>query len=1299
MKFDDFEQSQGHASPYMELIDEVCDDFEAAWQSGARIRIESCLRLVPEAAYEELLRELLEIEVELRIHNGESVLLENYASRFPEHTGIVKAILQRHTTRRRLGDYELLEQLGRGGMGIVYRARQVYLNQIVALKILPEQYMGDSHALSRFRREMQLIGGLNHPNIVQAYNAGAADGMHYLVMEYVAGVTLQRLIVELVNRQYDEQNLQNPQHDFDAVTLAHPFSDGTPPEYAPLEQDGVPPTEVDPSEHVENHSANHSVSHNANHVAGDKNLGSGKHVRVNGMSIGAACEVIRQAALGLHHAHQRGLVHRDIKPGNLMLEYHGLVKVLDLGLGKFQADVMQTERSIGPLTQAGTTMGTVDYMAPEQWDDPTTVDIRADIYSLGNTLYFLLHGHPPFDGKNYGTNREKLMAHIVADPPSLREGCPDVPPELEQVYLKLSAKEVINRYQTPLEVVEAIERFADANELQKYVPTELKNRPDGEPSTSSYHNDNITHDTIASYPITPSRRRRISELVPRPKPWYKRQEFYAFIALFNLLLFIVAVFVISRLWHEEPIAPQEFVVISEVESLRYDSTERDAIAADLIELPGLSGSTWFSEMPWFTPFVRHEVANSLQQTTKPETVLGNNMRGYLDADSLNVQQWLWALTEKVKGKLTPPQQQLVNDLKALADSNLDGVAYAEQVETALQKYTNGKASLPYLATDANTEAMLMHLLADLKSNKGIAEQSRQKYQEALDAYAIDNFSQRLKLLCMTDMARLTARTLNDYDRAHQMYGEVRASQLATGLLKVEVYTAVGMELSGIGRYDDQNFRIAERLLTDPNRINIGNNHPLVAHVLERYAWSLIDQWQVDEAQKLFAKALSIREANSREGKNPFADIYILHNRHGIAMTTRFRGDPVSARQQFAQIVDDIDKKLAEAEGPSKSDPNTLRPGQLRYLRELRERAANSRYRWADCELFGGAASAENGLNLVRAETQYEEAREMTNSRSTYVLLTVKLSMIRALLGKIPEANVNIDELNPVIESILSTDGRYRTRQAVNMMQQIVRIREAELNIDPNAPTQALLDAHAQEIDRFRKLLQTITVEQASGANNSNANHNRHRPDSLEFQLFCIEFLMSAEKKHRQLSHQTPLSTPEDAFFLLTTIDPLKGRREMMPYLRRYYDFAIQLLNRADLANLALLLSVKLGPPPDFVAGNDLGGAWQLLFQFSPTDSFVIFRKNGDAPPILCPLNLTRQQIEEAGNLGHEIEPQPELREILNQVKEARELGHIVNIYWSDSACWAYEKDALTDQDWPFKKLLSLRATRTEQPEM
>ncbi len=279
--------------------------------------------------------------------------------------------------RRRLGQYQILEKLGKGSMGVVYKALHTELGKIVALKVLPAELM-DEVSIARFKNEIRAVGKLDHPNIVGTHDAGQLEGVHFLVMAFVDGTDAARL--------------------------------------------------------VERHGP---------------------------LPIPDACEVIRQAAVGLQHAFERGLVHRDIKPSNLMLTRDGVVKVLDLGLARSFGDMPVTET----LTARGILLGTADYLAPEQWDNPRAVDTRADIYSLGCTLYHLLAGRAPFASAQFSSVLEKMRAHVEATPPPITRYRPEVPVELAAALDRMLAKRPADRFASPGEVAEALAPFTAGSDL------------------------------------------------------------------------------------------------------------------------------------------------------------------------------------------------------------------------------------------------------------------------------------------------------------------------------------------------------------------------------------------------------------------------------------------------------------------------------------------------------------------------------------------------------------------------------------------------------------------------------------------------------------------------------------------------------------------------------------------------------------------------------------------------------------------------------------------------------------------
>jgi Leucine-rich repeat (LRR) protein/tRNA A-37 threonylcarbamoyl transferase component Bud32 len=265
-----------------------------------------------------------------------------------------------------LGNYTILDKIGAGGMGQVFKAQHRRMDRVVAIKVLPQNVMKDAAAVARFEREVKAAARLEHPNIVTAYDADQAGGVHFLVMQYVDGQDLSEIVKQ-----------------------------------------GGP------------------------------------------LPVAKAVNCILQAAKGLEFAHGEGIVHRDIKPANLLLDKKGIVKILDMGLARIET--VGDIATQAELTGTGTVMGTVDYMAPEQALSTKHADARADIYSLGCTLHYLIAGHAIYDGD---TLMAKLLAHRERPIPSLGA---DAPQELQAVFEKMVAKKVEDRCQTMSEVVAALQ--------------------------------------------------------------------------------------------------------------------------------------------------------------------------------------------------------------------------------------------------------------------------------------------------------------------------------------------------------------------------------------------------------------------------------------------------------------------------------------------------------------------------------------------------------------------------------------------------------------------------------------------------------------------------------------------------------------------------------------------------------------------------------------------------------------------------------------------------------------------------
>jgi eukaryotic-like serine/threonine-protein kinase len=283
--------------------------------------------------------------------------------------------------------YRLLELIGAGGMGAVYLCEHTLMRRLVALKVLPVEKLEDPSNEERFYREARAVAALDHPNIVRAYDIDSYEKLHFLVMEYVDGTSLQEIIARYaMDRKF-----------FDPLRAAH---------------------------------------------------------------------YTAQAAVGMQHAHELGMVHRDIKPGNLLLDRTGVIKVLDMGLARF---FNKQQDSVTEKYDDKCVLGTADYLAPEQAVS-NMVDIRADIYALGGTLYFMLTGQTPFPD---GTIAAKLVAHQTKEPRPVESFRSDVPPGLLAVLRKMMAKEPAERYQEPIEVAEALAEWAE----QPITPPPAKEMP------------------------------------------------------------------------------------------------------------------------------------------------------------------------------------------------------------------------------------------------------------------------------------------------------------------------------------------------------------------------------------------------------------------------------------------------------------------------------------------------------------------------------------------------------------------------------------------------------------------------------------------------------------------------------------------------------------------------------------------------------------------------------------------------------------------------------------------------------
>lgn len=272
-----------------------------------------------------------------------------------------------------LGKYEILEEIGRGGMGVVYKAKDVRIERIVAIKELlinPSLVKAADEIIARFHREAQTAGSLQHPNIVTIHDFGEDSGNHYIAMEFIEGKNL---------KEYMEEG--------------HEFSDEE------------------------------------------------------------LLDIMIQVCEGLAHAHERNIVHRDIKPDNISITSKGKVKITDFGIAR-----MSTSNPMMSMTQDGTMLGTLGYISPEQLQDSRRVDHRADIFSLGAMMYELYTGKLPFDAGNLGATILKIVSEDPTPPTRLN---PDCDPRVEKIIMKAMQKLPDFRYQSAAEIAEELRSIKD----------------------------------------------------------------------------------------------------------------------------------------------------------------------------------------------------------------------------------------------------------------------------------------------------------------------------------------------------------------------------------------------------------------------------------------------------------------------------------------------------------------------------------------------------------------------------------------------------------------------------------------------------------------------------------------------------------------------------------------------------------------------------------------------------------------------------------------------------------------------
>ncbi len=407
--------------------------------------------------------DVLADEYSSRLRAGETPTIEEYEMRAPDHRSAIRALFptiamietmtkQAHSpekAKRRLlfaqetiGDFHIIREVGRGGMGIVYEAEQRSLQRRVALKVLGTGISNSPHQLDRFRREAESAARLHHTNIVQVYGIGDEAGIYFYAMQFIDGISLSAAIESYTRRTaVDPTSKSVWEPSTNELAVAQGNTDTNPGRSSSSEFAGNRPNET------KNVAA--GIQNKKSRDAAPDSIGPDLFADVNSAEFfRRIARLAAQVADALNYAHEHGVLHRDIKPSNLMLDHAGDVWIMDFGLVK----IIESQ----DLTRTGEIVGTLRYMAPEQLNGQA--DRTTDIYSLGLTLYELLTQKPAFEGASTTMLSQRMHGGEIPRPRSVNRA---IPLDLETIVLKATAREPSGRYATAANLAEDLRRFCE----------------------------------------------------------------------------------------------------------------------------------------------------------------------------------------------------------------------------------------------------------------------------------------------------------------------------------------------------------------------------------------------------------------------------------------------------------------------------------------------------------------------------------------------------------------------------------------------------------------------------------------------------------------------------------------------------------------------------------------------------------------------------------------------------------------------------------------------------------------------
>ncbi|MDR2441626.1 MAG: serine/threonine protein kinase [Planctomycetaceae bacterium] len=981
--------------------------------------------------------------------------------------------------------------------------------------------------------------------------------------------------------------------------------------------------------------------------------------RHGSLALPIACEIICQAASGLQYASERNIIHRDIKPGNIMISRNGIVKILDFGLGKF-ITFNHPELDYS-LTTMGSTMGSVDYIAPEQWEDAASVKIQADIYSLGCLFFFLLTGHAPYESPQLNRD-QRMIAHIKGDIPSLAPLCENIPPKIENCYKKMLAPNPQNRFAEPAEIIEIFEPFTVKGTLQSILNLNVFSPIEEESTTLSARS-------------LPNRRllgTMLIKYLPRT----------VLMILIGYGIYFAGTMKSSRHNETTKIPNSETLNLTQIDNHSPSYSISSPIIlpifptetlAETLQFIGYSGHWWFEEIPWYLPFIRETAALSAE-----------NKNFFLKNKNISKQ---------FISSFIPKQESAKRLLDFLVTVGVPQVQNQTEFESLVNNYlseTTAETNIP--ASVLHTQAVLLHQLAIQNNNPEYGQQARERYAQAIEGYNKNTaerpktsekseksktsekseksktsekseISRLLGNLCRFDAAHLNWWFDNNADNFYQQVNKIKTTNEDDTVFRAELPAASAERFMEEGQNRDDFFNNAFELIEKISCNNI--SHPMLEKLHYRFATALMRQWRLTAAEPHWNK---VQELAAQTAINTGTDPQIARlceetteARLNLAISARYFGDLNSARFRYRDLIGNIQDVLTYLDTPAEEE-------KLRLTQKL----AEAMEQLADCTLFtpthfGNHPIPNSQFFVTEAESWYTQAREITSDPQMKFVLQCKLALLRLNLG-----NLSIEEHQKIRYEIqnnytqLSADN-----PADNPANNPVYHRAAEYyqTID------VLFGSEKTDVD-------TKINRIKNGLDNNRLNSNmvsRYAGERLDLQLFCIHYLLKIEQQNNNEFIQQDIERYLDPILL----QHLVSETRMRPFLLPYYDLAVNCRKDHDLFQTVLTIRTARCQRYSGVLPKSL-----LVFYFpiGSENGFAVFLLPEQQESKRFDLGFNRQQVIEAAE-KHQTLLLPD--ELVSAVKHQWAQSIPVDISWDDSVCWSSTqiKKRLSNTQWVFDKQL------------